>query len=354
MLDAKQIEEIKEHLNKAQNPVFFYDNDADGLCSFLLLRRYIGRGKGVAVKSYPDLNIQYLRRVVEFKSDYIFILDKPVISEEFVKEVDKMQIPIVWIDHHMIKGANLFENYSNIHFYNPAYCGEIKSNEPVTYLVYNVCGKKEDLWIAVMGCIADHFMPDFAEEFGKEYPEFWKKEILGPFDAYYKSEIGKIAQAVGFGLKDSITNVTAMQSFLISCKSPQDVFSESEKNNAFRNKYREIRKKYDYLISEARKNVEGNLVFFQYSGDLSISSEISNELNYIFPEKYVAVAFIKGSISNISMRGENVKDILDRVLAKLECASGGGHDNAVGLRIRTSDMQKFKEILIWEINNGRS
>ena len=49
MLTNKQIEEIKEHLEKAQNPLFFYDNDADGLCSFLLLRRYLGRGKGVGV-----------------------------------------------------------------------------------------------------------------------------------------------------------------------------------------------------------------------------------------------------------------------------------------------------------------
>lgn len=32
MLTEKQISEIREHLEKAQNPLFFFDND-DGLCS---------------------------------------------------------------------------------------------------------------------------------------------------------------------------------------------------------------------------------------------------------------------------------------------------------------------------------
>ena len=31
MLTEKQLKEIREHLEKAQNPVFFFDNDADGL-----------------------------------------------------------------------------------------------------------------------------------------------------------------------------------------------------------------------------------------------------------------------------------------------------------------------------------
>ena len=78
MLTEKQIEEIKEHLEKAQNPIFYYDNDADGLCSYLLLRRYLGRGKGVVVRSFPELNKDYARKAQQLGSDYVFILDKPV------------------------------------------------------------------------------------------------------------------------------------------------------------------------------------------------------------------------------------------------------------------------------------
>ena len=100
MLTEKQIKEIKEHLEKAQNPIFFYDNDPDGLCSFLLLQRYIERGRGVAIRSFPELDANYFRKVEELNADYIFILDKPLVSSGFWKEVENVNIPVVWIDHH--------------------------------------------------------------------------------------------------------------------------------------------------------------------------------------------------------------------------------------------------------------
>ena len=114
MLTEKQIQEIREHLNKAQNPLFFFDNDVDGLCSFLILRRYCEKGKGVAIKSFPDLTVEYFRKVHELNADYIFVLDKPIISKEFFEEAEKFNIPIVWIDHHDISTKNPdFVNYYN-------------------------------------------------------------------------------------------------------------------------------------------------------------------------------------------------------------------------------------------------
>jgi single-stranded DNA-specific DHH superfamily exonuclease len=73
MLTAKQLKEIREHLEKAQNPVFLYDNDADGLCSFVLLRRFLGRGKGVAVRTHPDIDAGYAKRAHELGADYVFV-----------------------------------------------------------------------------------------------------------------------------------------------------------------------------------------------------------------------------------------------------------------------------------------
>ena len=353
MLTEKQIEEIKEHLDRAQKPLFYYDNDADGLCAFLLLRRFIGRGYGVAIRSYPDLNEQYLRKAEQLKADYIFILDKPVISKEFIAEVDSMQISVVWIDHHDMNASEVPESLSksnNFYLYNPALNrGKKKSCEPTSYIAYQVSGRKEDLWIALMGCIADHYMPDFSEEFGKRYPEFWGKGVKEPFDVYYKTEIGRIARALNFGLKDSINHVVEMQNFLISCKGPSDVFLEMELNKAFREKYAEVNKKYLLLLKEAKESESGKIVHLIYSGDLSISSDLSNELSYNYPDKYILVAYKKGTITNISMRGKNVKKILKKILSKIENATGGGHNDAVGARIRTEDLDKFSEIFEEEI-----
>lgn len=350
MLTEEQKNELREHLDRSQNPVFYYDNDADGLCSFLILRRALGKGRGIAVRSYPELNVQYARKAKELQADAIFILDKPLISKEFVSEIQSMHLPIIWIDHHDME--NEFQNLQDFYIYNPAKnVGSYKSTEPVTYTIYKLVGRKEDVWIAVIGCIADHYMPDFADEFAKNYPEYWGKNAREPFDVYYKTEIGKIATAFNFGLKDSVSHVVQFQNFLILAKGPEDVFSESSYNYSFRTKYKEVKRKYDSLLEKAKTTLSGNLLFFEYGGDLSISGDLANELSYIYKNKYIGVAYIKGGITNISLRGGNVKDILDRILKNIEYSSGGGHRDAVGARIKTEDLTRFRQLLEQEVKS---
>jgi len=349
MLSKKQAKEIKEHLEKAQNPLFYYDNDADGLCSFVILRKFLGRGKGVAVRSFPDLNGSYARKARELNADYVFVLDKPVVSREFVEEISKIGLPLVWIDHHDLPVEGWESDFKNLWVYNSARNNE-KSEEPVTYLCYKIVGRPEYVWLGVMGCIADHYLPDFAKEFEEKYPDLWGY-VKEPFDAYYKTEIGKIAMALNFGLKDSVTNVIRLQNFLISCAGPRDVFQEIGGNYYFRKKYSEIKKKYEELLKKAKKAAGLKMLFFEYGGELSISADLANELSYIYPDKYIAVAYKKGSISNLSLRGKNVGKILERVLKRVE-GSGGGHEDAVGARVKTSDLKKFKQVLKEEIEKA--
>jgi len=340
MLSENEIKELRAHLEKAQNPVFFYDNDADGLCSFLLLRKFLGRGKGVAARSYPDLNVSYAKRAKELGADYVFVLDKPVISKGFVKELDETHIPLIWIDHHNMKMDWKLNEFSQVHAYNSFSNG----GEPVTSICFEISRREEDLWIAVMGCIADHYMPSFSKEFGKKYPSFWG-DVREPFEAYYKTEIGKIALALNFGLKDSTTNLVRMQNFLISCRGPEDVFLETKENASFRNKYNEIKKKYRALLEKAEKHDNGRIILLEYGGELSISSELSNELSFYHPDKLVVVIYKKGVFLNVSMRGKNAKKVLESAIGGLEGATGGGHEEAVGARIKSEDLVKFKKSL---------
>ena len=157
MLTSKQVKEIKNHLEKAQNPLFFFDNDNDGLCSFLLLQRYIERGKGFPVKTKPELTKDYFRKIRELEPDYVFILDQPEVSNDFFEEVEKINLPVVWIDHHE---SNREKIPKFVNYYNPFF-NKKSSSEPVTALCYQIVNKKEDRWIAVIGCIADKFVPEF-------------------------------------------------------------------------------------------------------------------------------------------------------------------------------------------------
>jgi len=349
MLTLKQVREIREHLQQAQNPLFFFDNDQDGLCSFLLLQRWLGRGKGVPIRSFPGLNKDYFRKVHELKADYIFILDKPVVEPDFFAEIEKVNIPIVWIDHHLIEKA-LIPKF--VHYYNPLF-NRKKTNEPVTALCWQITKKEEDIWIALVGCISDRYIPEFYGEFEKKYPEL-TVEGRRIFDIFYKSQIGRIARIFGAGLKDKTTNVVNMLRFLMKVKTPYDVLEENHANKGIHRRFSEIDSKYQKFLLKALAlgKTSGKLLFFQYSGDLSISGEIANELNYLFPEKIVVVAYVKEGRVNISMRGNNARKIFFDAIKNLEDARGGGHELAVGGRIKTEDIGKFRENLEKILNSS--
>jgi len=208
MLNETQINEIKEYLEKAQNPLFFFDNDNDGLTSFLLLRRFIGRGRGIAIKSFPDLNVSYYKKVEELKPDFIFILDKPVVSKDFVERANKDNLPIVWIDHHQVDKPE----FDGVSYYNPFF--NDGNNEPVSYICYKITNRKEDIWLAIIGNISDCYLPDFYLEFEKKYPELTIKNAKSAFDLLYNSEIGRISRILDFSLKDTTTNVVNMIKFM--------------------------------------------------------------------------------------------------------------------------------------------
>ncbi len=348
MLTKDQLKEIRDHLEQAKNPIFYYDNDTDGLCSYVILRKFIGRGKGVAVRSFPGLDGGYARKAKELGADYVFVLDKPVLSKDFVDNIDSFGLPLVWIDHHDVAREDFEKDFKNVFIFNPARnSGRDKSEEPTTYLCYKATERKEDLWLAVVGCIADHFLPEFVDEFREHYPEFWGK-VKEPFDAYYGTEIGRIAMALNFGLKDSVTHVVQLQNFLINCKNPSEVFSELSSNYSFRRKHAEVKKKYDELLGRAKKFSGEKCIFFEYGGELSISADLSNELSYLNPGKYVIVAYRNGEACNLSLRGKKVKKIFEKVLKKID-GVGGGHDDAVGGRIKASDFKVFKELFEEEV-----
>jgi len=363
MLTANQLKEIREHLEKAGDPLFFFGNDADGLCSFLLLARAYGKGRGVAIKSFPELNVSYARKLHELNPDYVFILDKPIVSEEFLQESRNLNIPVVWIDHHDVenpiqisdhpKNQKDFSDVENpvqtsnseaklseeVYYYNTTK-NEQKSFEPVTYLAWKIAGRKEDLWLAVCGCIGDNFMPEFANEFAREFPDLLSS-VKTAFEALYESDIGKITRIMNFALKDRTSNVVKMMRLLLKVKNPAEILIDEPKNHLlFR--FKQVDKKYQQLIEKAVNFSKGKLVYFQYGGDLSLSADIANELYYKFPNKIIVVAYIKGTKTNISIRGKNARDITLKAIEGLD-ASGGGHSEATGAKVNLEDLPKFKE-----------
>ena len=352
MLTEEQIKEIKEHLDRAQNPVFFFDNDPDGLCSFLLLRRYLGRGKGVVIKSFPDLNEGYFRKVEEFNADYIFILDKPVVSAGFFNKTREVNIPVVWIDHHEVQeGVPDFVHYFNPNYNGGSVTGTNNNNnnnngEPVTSFCWNATKRKEDMWISIIGCVSDSYLPEFYYGFQEQFQDLTVNAKCA-FDVLYKSKLGEVARMFSYGLKDKTSNVVTMLKFLIEAKSPYDVLEENSKNKSFHKRYHQLHAKYLRLLEKAKSFYsDGNkLLFFKYSGDLSISGELANELVYIYPNKTILVAYVNGERVSLSLRGKGIREKFLEAIGGLEGSSGGGHKDAVGGVLQHKNLEAFVERL---------
>jgi single-stranded DNA-specific DHH superfamily exonuclease len=342
MLTTEQITEIREHLENAKNPVFFYDNDPDGFCSFILLQRYIGRGRGIIIKSFPTLEKTYFKRVEELNADYIFVLDKPTIDPEFIALAEKANIPLVHIDHHQVPKTSIK------YYYNTYYVD--KKYDPVSYLCYKISGRKEDMWIAAIGCITDSFLPEFLNDFKKNFPELIDCDYKTAADILYKSSFGKMCMIVSFAMKDNTSNVVSMSRFFMNATSPHDIFEESKKTKIMLKRFEDINEKYQRILKKAEESVSGDILFFNYSGDLSISQYVANELLYRHPKKVIIVVYTRGNISNLSLRWE--KDIrvpVVNAVASITGASGGGHEHASGARMTSDKVEDFKKKLLEEI-----
>jgi single-stranded DNA-specific DHH superfamily exonuclease len=276
-------------------------------------------------------------------ADYIFILDQPEVSEEFFNEVEKHNLPTVWIDHHDIENRTIPEF---VNFYNPIYNenNKEKFSEPTTYLCQQVANQKENLWLAVAGCIADHFVPDFYEQFKKDYPELSiQKETKDPFEIFYNSEIGKVSRIIGFGLKDRMSNVIQMMKMIYNSKNPYDVLNESKENKILLKRFQEVDKKFNKFIDKALSQKDKELIFFKYAGEISMSADLANKLSFLFPDKPIIVIYAKGPRANISGRGEKIKDVILQAIKPLENSTGGGHENAVGAQINLNQIEEFHE-----------
>jgi single-stranded DNA-specific DHH superfamily exonuclease len=341
MLSKKDLQQIRDSLENSQNPLFFFDNDVDGFCSFILLQKAIGRGKGVAIKSFPELDKTYLRKVEELNPDHIFILDKPLVSKEFIEGVFEKSIPLTWIDHHEVEINK--EIREMISYFNSS-----PSCEPTTYLAYKIFEKKSDQWIAITGCIGDNFMPEFAKEYYEENKEFLST-MKSPFDCMYKTEIGKISTMINFGLKDTTTNVLHMIRLFIKSNNPVDILDENAETKHLHQKYEQLIKHMNILLRK-RVNTGKNLILLEYAGETSMSSELANKLQFENPDKHVLVIYKKQDCANISIRGKKAKEYLLKSLENILGATGGGHPEACGARVPSESIEEFKNNFIKLVN----
>ena len=333
----KKIEKIREILESSQNPLFLFDNDADGLCSFLIMQRKLGRGKGVPIKSYPELSENYIRKVDEFNPDIIFILDKAQVSKEFIERASERNLFIVWIDHH----ESDFKEEENILYYN-----SYPSSEPTSEIVQEICKEEKDLFLSIIGCVSDSNMPKAAKKFEKEFPELLNSNLTG-FEALHSTEVGKFALMLNFGLMNSTTNVIKLMKHLMKINGPYEILEENYQTKEFHSNYAKLKGELDKLLEKSEKKIidNGKIIYFKYGGRTSMSSILSNQIYFRNRSKLIVVGYERPEKLNLSIRGKKALELTNKIIEKIEGATGGGHEEATGAMIPSSKIKELEELI---------
>lgn len=331
-LPQEQIRKLREALLTSKNPLFFFHDDPDGLCSFLLLYRSIREGYGIVIKAVPRIDVKFVRKVKEHMPDKLFVLDIAMMDQEFV---EKAKLPIYWVDHHepvKVEGR--------ISYFNPLLFGK---NYPVTSICYDVV--KRDMWLAMCGCVGDWFIPPFAAQFSKRYPDLLPPKIKDAETALYETQLGRLIRMLSFILKGKTKDVMQCVKILTRVESPYEVLNRTTPRSRFLYRhYVKIEKKYLDLYEEAIEHAKMNriILFVYFRKDISYSSDLANELMHRFPNNVIIVAREKGGEFRCSIRSKKVRvlDILKKALEGVE-GYGGGHPHACGANIDAKDFERF-------------
>lgn len=341
MISDSDLKKISDYLEKSKKPLFLFDDDNDGLCSFLLLRGFTKKGDGMPIKTSPELNSSMVGIVRRYGPDYVFVLDKPLVSQEFV---DKVIVPVVWIDHHEpIKR-------DGVRYFNPKLDGS-EDHSSTTYWCYKAVGGK--LWIAVIGAVSDWTIPDYFNRFKDEYPDLVSEKIT-PTELLYNSKLGRLCRIFSFLNKGDHKWLKEVMGLLLNIGSPYDILEgKTVEGKIILGRAEKIEKKYNALLDDALKSEkDGKLIIYTYaSADTSFTSDLSNELLYRNSGYFIIVARQKDDKIYMSLRSDvfPVRSILESALKEVK-GYGGGHFYACGAGINEDDFSRFAEIIKKEVN----
>lgn len=332
MLDNKQVQFLRDELTAAKNPLFIYDDDADGLTSFLLLYMIHREGKGIPLKMDSTVTAKEIKKVEELNPDKIFILDIPIVEQEFI---DLAKRPIFWIDHH-----NPLER-KNVHYYNP----RIKDKDayvPTSRMCWQVNEDEKYLWIAAAGSLADWHMPDFIGQFIEKYPSYLP-EKTDLSTAVFQQPVGKLVKMFFFLLKGPTSEVRKSISILTKIESPDEIMLQTTARGKFLYKrFESIDKKYETLLKEARKKATRSelLLFYYDDSQWSFTANLANELSSAYPKKVIIIVRKKSGKMKCSLRGQGILPLLEKSLLGIS-GYGGGHPDACGAVIDETDWDAF-------------
>src|SRR3989338_3423100 len=146
-LTDEELDAIRKELRECKNPLFIYDDDADGTTSFLPLYRWAKEGKGIVVKSKPMGDESFRRGAEGNDPDKVVVVRMGVISEKVDEAVKR---PVIWIA--LPQPLKL----EGVKYFNPRL-----HQADIVYPTSNICYDvvQQDLWLAMVGGVGGLDLP---------------------------------------------------------------------------------------------------------------------------------------------------------------------------------------------------
>ena len=197
----------------------------------------------------------------------------------------------------------------------------------------------------MLGIIGDWHIPEFINDFKKDYSDLLPKTYKDPGDIYFNSRLGDLIKIITFALKGSTTEVKKTISILLKIESPYDILNQATANGKYIFKRADrLQKEYDTLLEKAKKTkIKDDILLFLYPlTKTSFTSIFSNEISYLFPDKFVIIGRETSGEVKISLRSQKykVRDIFEKAMVNIE-GHGGGHLHACGAHIKKKDFNLF-------------
>ncbi len=325
-------------LVESSRPLYLYDDDVDGVCSFLqLYKSFEKKGRGIICKSSPKVEEIYVSAIEKYAPDLIVVLDKPLVSDA----IFSLNIPIIWIDHHLAQ-----HNYSaQTTYINSRLLG---ISDCTSQLVYTIT--QSNPWLCICGCVSDWQLPKLKPKHRDLYPELGSFTNKSAPKLLFNSSIGKLIDIIGFNLKGKSTDVKKSIEYLSCITKPLELFEQQNEYAMFLYKrYTEMYREFQEQYLNMKKQIEHSSTFVNalvyHTNTVSITRELSNKLHFEFPKKIIIVCRLHNGEYKCSLRSPQNIDlatILDSIFQSIP-GHGGGHKNACGACVKEDDWEYFLE-----------
>ncbi|MEM4755524.1 MAG: DHHA1 domain-containing protein [Candidatus Woesearchaeota archaeon] len=314
-------------LTGAANPLVLYDDDPDGLSSFLMVYKTIRRGNHYPIKTSPSLGPIFLKKISEHAPDLVVVLDKPLLDEAFVRGLELHHIPLLWFDHHEKEPISS----TFISLYNPHDYGI--TNYPTSQIIYYLLEDKRLLWIACIGTLGDWTLPLFIDDAKRSFPELFG-QYTTPQDLLFASPWKKPIQLFGLVHKLPSPQYKKAVGLLLEVESVYELIDETTSHaKKLWSMVQSVQEQYEYLLSQAKAQpLQDGMRIFTYEGNgNSFTKELSNELLYCFPHDLILVGRIHQGQIKLSLRSSNLplRAAVTQALQGI-AGHGGGHEYACG------------------------